>query len=90
MHGNNTFIKRHIKRLHFKGVRYDRRWGVPTVFSEKESIDALWYSKMQSVPMQGACYNNNGVADSEDDDSYMAYVGDGALRSSLSMAIETR
>ena len=45
---------------------------------------------MQSVPMQGACYNNNGVADSEDDDSYMAYVGDGALRSSLSMAIETR
>jgi hypothetical protein len=40
--------------------------------------------------MQGACHNNNGVADSEDDDSYMAYVGDGALHSSLSMAIETR
>jgi hypothetical protein len=39
--------------------------------------------------LYGFATNLNGVADSEDDDSYMAYVGDGA-RSSLSMAIETR
>jgi hypothetical protein len=39
--------------------------------------------------LYGFTSNATGVADSEDEDSYMAYVGDGA-RSSLSMAVESR
>ncbi|KAL3802775.1 hypothetical protein HJC23_007552 [Cyclotella cryptica] len=39
--------------------------------------------------LYGFTNNSNGVTDSEDEDSYMAYVGDGA-RSTLSMAVDSR